>query len=135
MDIQSILTLAIQVIFMSFVALMVFDFTNGLFVLDTNTTTFTQDVINEPTPVAVPVLTPQLEQAPDPWSLKVESPIPSVETSSVLLAFPTLKLLPPAKEVKQKSKCSKTSEKTTTKAKTSSTKIPQKPGRPRKKAA
>ncbi|WGV24204.1 hypothetical protein [Halotia branconii] len=131
MEIQSTLTLAIEIIFWAFVALMIFDFTNRLFVLDTNTTTFTQDNILQPAPAAIPVVTPQLEQEPDPWSLSVESSTPSVETSSVLLAFPKLNLLPPAKEIKQKSKRSKTSEKTKSTTKAPSTKTPQK-GRSRK---
>ncbi len=138
MDVQHTLTLAIEVIFWAFISLIIFDFANRIFGLEVPNTTpamsFTPDIVSEPAPIAVPVITPQMELLPDPWVLDVESPIPSVDISSVLLTFPTLKLLPSAKEVKQKSKRSKTSQKTKPTTKAPSTKTPQK-GRPRKQAA
>jgi hypothetical protein len=91
-------------------------------------------VKEEPTPAVVTVPMPQIEQLPDPWKLDEPQQV-STETSSVVLQFTGLKLLPPAKEVKQKSKRNSTSEKTTSSAKAKSTTTPRKRGRPCKDAA
>lgn len=76
MNIQSILTLAIEAVFWAFVSLMIFDFINRLFILDTNTATaisFAQDNILLSTPVAIPVIAPQIESECDLLKLELES--------------------------------------------------------------
>lgn len=161
MDIQSTLTLAIEVVFWAFVSLMIFDLTNRLFILDTNIATailFTRDNILSSTPVAIPVIapqiesecervklelesqqlttiTPQFEQLPDPWKLDVETPTPSIETQGVVLTFPTLRLLPPVKEVQSKRSKNQHKATSTKKPKSAPGESPRKPGRPRKQTA
>lgn len=153
MDIQSTLTLVIEVIVMSFVALMIFNFVDGLYAVPLPTVTFAQPkVISKSTTSAVtpqfePIsnseqlepepqrIAPQFEQLPDPWELELALQINPTETQSVVLPFPTLRLLPPVAEVQPKR--TRTTKKTTSRKKTESAKVesPRKPGRPRKNAA
>ncbi|HEY9798710.1 MAG TPA: hypothetical protein V6D25_00005 [Leptolyngbyaceae cyanobacterium] len=100
MDIQNILNIAIQVIVMGFASLMIIDFTNRLcdVVLGAprqpQITQQTQTIASAPEPQPTP--TPQFEEIPDPWSLEPQSPHHAVN-APVILPFPTLRLLPPAK--------------------------------------
>ncbi|WGV29038.1 hypothetical protein [Halotia branconii] len=137
MDIQSILTIAIEVVFWAFTGLIIFDFINGLFVLDINPITVVSDLQPQVKQETMPAVTPapQIELPIDPWELNAETQQVSVKTSSVVPPFSELKLLPQAKQVEQKSKRNSTSKKTTSAAKTTSTKTPQKQGRTRKQAA
>jgi hypothetical protein len=158
MDIQSTLTLAIEVIVMSFVALMIFDFVDGLYVVPlppiaiaqfnasskyTVTATQFEPLSNtkqlEVEPQQIPFVTSHFEGISDPWTLELEPHNSSTETQPVVLQFPSLRLLPPATGVQPKSKAKtakgKTTKTTDTTAKATSTKAPQKPARPRKQSA
>ena len=164
MDIQSTLTQAIEFIVMSFVALMIFDFIDGLYVVplpaiaiaqsnasSKSTVTATQfeplSNTEQPgiEPQQIPFVTSQFEKMPDPWTLELEHHNSYTETQPVVLQSPSLRLLPRATEVQPKS-LTKTSKKSTplkgkatksiaTTAKTTSTKAPRKPARPRKQGA
>lgn len=123
MSIQSTLTLAIEVIFILFVALMIFDLINGLWIVPLPPVAIAQpQIVSEPTPSVllpqfepisnpwelelepqqVTVIASKIEQLPDPWKLDVETPTPSTETQPVILTWTTLRLLPPVKEVQSK---------------------------------
>jgi hypothetical protein len=131
MDIQSVLNILIQAIVMSFVALMVFDFADGLWGVPLPPAGWQPPVI-EPTtvraisPQPIPESAPQFLEIPDPWSLP-QSPHQGVTaTNSVILPFPTLRLLPPAKvnptKTTRKTKKSPTSPKSPSTPKRKSTK-------------
>ncbi len=120
MDIQSTLTQAIEVIVMSFVALMIFDFVDGLYVVplppiaiapsnasSKSTVTATQAPLSntkqlEVEPQLIPFVTSQFEEISDPWTLELEPHDSSTETQPVVVQFPSLKLLPPAAKVQPK---------------------------------
>jgi len=123
MDIQSTLTQAIEVIVMSFVALMIFDFVDGLYVVPLPPIAIAQSSANrestvtapqfellsnteqpEVQPQQIPLVTPQFEEIPDPWTLEIDSYKSNISSQAVILPFPTLRLLPP---VKQQSKTTK----------------------------
>jgi hypothetical protein len=108
MDIQATLTLTIQAVVMSFVALMVFDFIDGLWVVPLPPIEWEPSVIEQPTVSATsPQPTPQqeiqqatpraiaFEKISDPWTLEPQSPHHSVPTPAVIIPFPRLRLLPP----------------------------------------
>nr|WP_322714922.1 hypothetical protein [Nostoc sp. ChiSLP03a]MDZ8216210.1 hypothetical protein [Nostoc sp. ChiSLP03a] len=164
MDIQSLLTQAIEVIVMSFVALMIFDFIDGLYVVPLPSIAIAQlnyssksTVIAtqfEPLPNTeqievktqqIPFFTSQFEEIFDPWTLELELYNSCTETQPVVLPFPSLRLLPPATGVQPKSKAKtankstplkgKTTKTSKTTAKATSTKAPRKPARPRKQSA
>ncbi|MBD2472138.1 hypothetical protein [Nostoc sp. FACHB-145] len=113
MDIQSILSLAIQVIFMCFVSLVFVDLVNGLFWLPYSYSAIapvatTNQVIAAETPhtvlipetITAPESEPQFAQLPDPWFTTNITPIP-IQQEPVVLEFLTLRLLPPAASVIQ----------------------------------
>lgn len=154
MDIQSTLTQAIEVIVMSFVALMIFDFVDGLYVVPLPIIAIAQSSANresrvlphfeplpkpeqpELSPQQIPFVRSQFEEIPDPWTLEADSCNSNITTQAVILPFPTLRLLPP---VKQQSKSTKNSQKSHLEAKNKSSDltdaalpIKRKPGRPRK---
>ena len=139
MDIQSILTQALEFIVMSFVALMIFDFIDGLYVVplpsiaiaqsnasskSTVTATQFEPLSNteqlEVEPQQIPFVTSQFDEISDPWTLELEPHNSSTETQSVVLQFPSLRLLPPATGVQPKYKA-KTAKKSTTKSSIAST--------------
>ena len=133
MDIQSTLTLMIQAVVMSFVALMVFDFMDGLWGVPLPPASWQPPVIepttvSAPSPLPTPESAPQFEEIPDPWSLAPQSPQHRVHApSSVIVSFPTLRLLPPAKvqatkSTRKKSSTSPKSPKSTSSTKRKSTK-------------
>jgi hypothetical protein len=152
MSIQSTLTLAIEVIFNLFVALMIFDFIDGLYLvpLPSMISIAQPQVASEPTPLVlipqfepisnpwelelepqqITVIASQLELIPDPWTLELDSLKSNVETQSFVLTLGVLRLLPPVQEVQPKPKRTKNTKKTA-----STCKSPRKPGRPRQKAA
>lgn len=137
MDIQSTLNLLIQAVVMSFVALMVFDFADGLWSVPLPPTGWQPPVIEQPTvsPVAPPPtpqeesphatpLFPQFEEIPDPWTLEPQSSHYAVPAPSLVIPFPTLRLLPPAiaqKAQPTKPKRTKAKAKSSTSAKSAST--------------
>ncbi|MBN3959929.1 hypothetical protein [Nostoc sp. NMS8] len=157
MDIQSTLTQAIEVIVMSFVALIIFDFIDRLYVVPLPPITIAQSSANRESivtpphfealpnpeklvvePQQIPFVT-QFEEIFDPWTLELESHNSSTGIQPVVLQFPSLRLLPPATGVQPKSKA-KTAKPKSTKtigitAKATSTKAPRKPARPRKQSA
>ncbi|MBD6620143.1 hypothetical protein FNW02_31215 [Komarekiella sp. 'clone 1'] len=149
MNVQNVLTLAIEAIFWAFVGIMMFQFITEVFVTANANSTMISislpDVIKEFTPVVAEVeIAPQLQtfqQLPDPWELKSDSYDSTNSTVAVILPFPTLRLLPPVKEIKPKSKSATRSKKTEPVAKKKTTKkteatltAKRKPGRPRKVA-
>lgn len=103
MDTQSVLTLMIQVIVMGFISFMVFDFMDGLWGVPMPPASWQPPVIEQPTvsaisPQPTPAPTPQFEEIPDPWTNEPLSPHHAVNAPSpVIVPFPTLRLLPPAK--------------------------------------
>jgi len=134
MDIQSTLTQALEVIVMSFVALMIFDFIDGLYVVplppiaiapsnasskSTVTATQFQPLSNTKQlgvePQQIPFVTSHFEEIPDPWTLELEPRNSSTETQPVVLQFPLLRLLPPATGVQPKSLAKTANNSTTTK--------------------
>ncbi|MHC5915864.1 MAG: hypothetical protein ACYTXE_33815 [Nostoc sp.] len=146
MDMQSLLTLTIVAIFWAFVTLVMFQFINGLFV----SATYTSNVVSVSNgniaaftiPSVSEVITPQartFEKLPDPWMLEDEV-IHCTSNEAVILSFPTLRLLPPVKEISSQPKRTTRSNK----ANNSANKSPKtkkadvnssgkrKPGRPRK---
>ncbi|ACC85342.1 hypothetical protein [Nostoc punctiforme] len=159
MDIQSTLTQAIEVIVMSFVALMIFDFIDGLYVVPLPAIAIAQSSTNREStltapqfkalsnteqpgiePQQIPFVASQFEEISDPWTLELEHHNSYTKTQPVVLQFPSLRLLPPATGVQPKSKKAKTAKPKTTKtskiaAKATSTKAPRKPARPRKQSA
>jgi hypothetical protein len=152
MSIQSTLTLTIEVIFNLFIALMIFDLINGLWIvpLPPMISIAQPQIVSSPTPsVLIPqfepisnpyplevepqqitLIVPQFESIADPWTLELDSLNSTVETQSFVLTLGVLRLLPPVQEVQPKPKRTKTSKKTA-----STSKSPRKPGRPRQKAA
>ncbi|BAZ33781.1 hypothetical protein NIES4074_62950 (plasmid) [Cylindrospermum sp. NIES-4074] len=109
MDIQSTLSLLIQVLVMSFVALMVFDFVAGLWAVPLPPVGWQPPVIEQSTISATaPQPSPQseiqqatseaiaFEEIPDPWTLEPQSPHQSAPAPAVIVPFPTFQLLPPA---------------------------------------
>ncbi|MDZ8140085.1 MAG: hypothetical protein RM049_33145 [Nostoc sp. DedQUE04] len=164
MDIQSTLTQAIEVIVMSFVALIIFDFIDGLYVVPLPSIAIAQfnsssksTVIAtqfEPLPNTeqievktqqIPFFTSQFEEISDPWTLELELYNSCTETQPVVLPFPSLRLLPPATGVQPKSKAKtankstllkgKTTKTSKTTAKATSTKAPRKPASSGKQSA
>lgn len=158
MDIQSTLTQAIEVIVMSFIALMIFDFIDGLYVVplpsiaiaqfnsgseSAITATQFEPLSNteqvKVEPQQIPFVTSQFEEISDPWASELEPHNSSAETQPVVLPFPSLRLLPPAIGLQPKAKAKTAKPKTTktskTAAKATSTKTPRKPARPRKQSA
>ncbi|MBE9037611.1 hypothetical protein [aff. Roholtiella sp. LEGE 12411] len=151
MNVQAELTLMIEVIFWAFIILVMFQFITELFVTDNANSTMNSislpDVIKEFTPVvAEVVIAPQsqiFQQLPDPWELKSDSYDSTNSTVAVILPFPALRLLPPVKEIKPKSKSATHSKKTEPVAKKKTTKktdvvtpmAKRKPGRTSKKTA
>ncbi|OYE01442.1 hypothetical protein [Nostoc sp. 'Peltigera membranacea cyanobiont' 232] len=148
MDMQSLLTLAIVAIFWAFVTLVIFQFINGLFVsaaYASNVVSVSNGNIAASTiPSVSEVITPQamtFEKLPDPWTLEDEA-VHRTSNEAVILSFPTLRLLPPVKEISSQPKRTTRSNK----ANNSANKSPKnkkadvnssgkrKPGRPRKTA-
>ena len=146
MDMQSLLTLAIVVIFWTFVSLVMFQFINGLFVSAANVRSLVSvsngKIAASIIPSVSELITPQtrtFEKLPDPWTLEDEA-VHRTSNEVVILSFPTLRLLPPVKEI------SSQPERTTrsNKANNAANKLPKtkkadvnssgkrKPGRPRK---
>ncbi|MBD2302841.1 hypothetical protein [Nostoc sp. FACHB-190] len=152
MDIQSILSLTIQVIFMGFVSLIFVDFANGFFWLPYSYSAIAPVATNSgaiaATPHTVPTLLPivapeselQFAQLPSPWDLDTDI-TPNSIPQPVVLEFPTLKLLPPViSVVKPKAKATtkstkSTQPKSTKTSKTSKPKTAVTPRKSRKKAA
>ncbi|MFW9264236.1 hypothetical protein [Nostoc sp. CALU 546] len=100
MDIQATLTLTIQAVVISFVALMVFDFMDSLWVVPLPPFGWQPPVIEQPT-VSATASQPipraiAFEKISDPWTLEPQSPHHSVLTPAVIIPFPRLRLLPPA---------------------------------------
>ncbi|WP_414573211.1 hypothetical protein [Nostoc sp. CCY 9925] len=108
MDIQATLTLTIQAVVISFVALMVFDFIDGLWVVPLPPIEWEPSVIEQPTVLATALQpTPQqeiqeatpraiaFEKISDTWTLEPQSPHHFVPTPAVIIPFPRLRLLPP----------------------------------------
>ncbi|MDZ8258999.1 hypothetical protein [Nostoc sp. ChiQUE01b] len=142
MDIQSLLTQAIEVIVMSFVALMIFDFMDGLYVVPLPAIAITQSNVSskstvtaplEPLsnteqlvvkPQQIPFVTSQFEKISDPWTLELEPHNSSTEIQPVILPFPSLRLLPPATGVQPKARATR---KSTAKPKSTTTKKSSKP--------
>ncbi|OYE00234.1 hypothetical protein [Nostoc sp. 'Peltigera membranacea cyanobiont' 232] len=105
MDMQSLLTLAIVVIFWAFVTLVMFQFINGLFVsadYASNMVLVSNGNIAASTiPSVSETITTQartFEKLPDPWTLENEV-VHCKSNEAVILSFPTLRLLPPVKEI------------------------------------
>jgi hypothetical protein len=106
MDMQYLLTLAIVVIFWAFVTLVMFQFINGLFI----SAAYTSNVVSvsnlniaaSTIPSVSEIITPQqvqtFEKLPDHWALDDEV-VHCTSNEAVVLSFPTLRLLPPVKEV------------------------------------
>ena len=148
MDMQYLLTLTIVVIFWAFVTLVIFQFINGLFV----STAYTSNVVlvsNEniaastipPVSETITTQARTFEELLDPWMLEDEV-VHRTSNEAVILLFPTLRLLPPVKEISSQPKRTTRSNKANDAAK----KLPKtkkadvkssgkrKPGRPRKTA-
>ncbi|MHC0068907.1 hypothetical protein ACWATR_39610, partial [Nostoc sp. UIC 10890] len=120
MDIQATLTLTIQAVVISFVALMVFDFMDSLWVVPLPPFGWQPPVIEQPTVSATSLqptphqeiqeATPSaiaFEKISDPWTLEPQSPHHSVPTPFFIIPFPRLRLLPPAKVQPSKPKRAK----------------------------
>ena len=135
MDIQATLTLTIQAVVMSFVALMVFDFIDGLWVVPLPPIGWEPSVIEQPTVSAtasqptpqqeIQQITPRaiaFEKISDPWTLESQSPHHSVPAPAVIIPFPRLRLLPPAKAQPTKPKQAKAKSSTSKKSASTSTK-------------
>ncbi|MEH2039341.1 hypothetical protein [Nostoc sp.] len=146
MDMQSLLTLAIVVIFWAFVTLVMFQFINGLFVsadYASNVVSVSNGNIAASTILSVSeIITPQVqtfEKLPDPWMLEDEV-VHRTSNEAVILSFPTLRLLPPVKEFSPQPKRTTRSNKANNAAnkspKTKKADVKssgkRKPGRPRK---
>ncbi|WP_414530066.1 hypothetical protein [Nodularia chucula] len=145
MDIQNTLTLAIEVIFWAMIVLMLNDFINGLFLLQPqpqytvisaqppSPVAETKDI---PNPVVVESEAPQeyqFEEIPDPWDLEIDCEPKIGEAQTVVVPFPTLRLLPPAQvtpQPKRRGRPKKSADSIQPTAKTES----RKRGRPRKSA-
>ncbi len=134
MDIQATLTLTSQAVVISFVALMVFDFIDRLWVVPLPPIGWEPSVIEQPTVSATsPQPTPRaiaFEKISDPWTLEPQSPDHSVPTPAVIIPFPRLRLLPPAKA--QPTKPKRTKAKSSTPKKFASTSTKRQSTKPRK---
>ena len=134
MDIQNILTLAIEIIFWAMIVLMLNDFINGLFLLHPQSQ-YTVISAQPPSPVAETKDIDKFEQIPDPWEFQTDCEPKIGEAQTVVLPFPTLRLLPPAQEIqpqiKRRSKPKKSGDSVQSTAKTE----PRKRSKPRKKTA
>ncbi len=161
MDIQYFLNLMLQVIVMSFVALMIFDFITGLWAVPLPAVAFSQPdahVIFKPTTLPItpeietipnseqlklesqpiPFNAPQFEEIPDPWTLEPASSHSTVETQLVVLPSTTLRLLPPVQELQlptQQLQSKRQRTKTNKPTKIVKTESTSKPTKQRKKAA
>ncbi|MHC5729267.1 MAG: hypothetical protein ACYTXY_35125 [Nostoc sp.] len=148
MDMQSLLTLTILVIFWAFVTLVIFQFISGLFVsaaYASNVVSVSNGNIAASTiPSVSEIITPQartFEKLPDPWMLEDEV-IHCTSNKAVILSFPTLRLLPPVKEIspqpKRTTRLNKANNAANKSPKTKKADVnssdKRKPGRPRKTA-
>lgn len=102
---QSVLTLIIEVIIVTFFVAMFIDFVTGIFQLIQATPSVTPDN----TSISIPKVNQPIicQPLPDPWTMKLENDISSYETTkneTIPFPLPTLKLLPPAKEIKSEPK-------------------------------
>lgn len=104
---QSVLTLIIEAIVVTFFVAMFIDFVTGIFQLIQATPSITPDN----TSISIPKVNQPIicQPLPDPWNMELESDILSNETmKSQTIPFPfrvpTLKLLAPAKEIKSEPK-------------------------------
>ncbi|MCC5610672.1 hypothetical protein LC612_28955 [Nostoc sp. CHAB 5834] len=149
MDMQSLLTLAIVVIFWAFVTLVIFQFISGLFV----SAAYTSNVVSVSNLNIAPSTIPSVseiitahqvhtfEKLPDPWILEDEV-VDRTSNEAVILSFPTLRLLPPVKEISSQPKRTTRSNKANNAANKSpknkkadvNSSGKRKPGRPRKTA-
>lgn len=123
MHIQIALNWAIQIIVMGIVTIMVMDFVNGLFSLPyyaiAPVATNSQALALQQEPAAAPIpelaitpdpcAAPQFEQLPDPWFTTDIQPTPIQTQPSVILPFPSLRLLAPASVVQPKARATKKS--------------------------
>jgi hypothetical protein len=128
---------------MSFVALMIFDFIDGLYVVPLPAIAVAQSNASSKSPTTAPQIEPlsnteqvevktqqipfftsQFEEISDPWTLELESHNSSTETQPVMLQFPSLRLLPPATGVQPKARATR---KSTAKPKSTTTKKSSKP--------
>jgi hypothetical protein len=102
---QSVLTLIIEAIVVTFFVAMFIDFVNGIFQLIQATPSVTPDNTSISIPkVNKPVI---VQPLPDPWTMELENDISSYETTkseTIPFPIPTFKLLPPAKEIKSEPK-------------------------------
>ncbi len=145
---QSLLTLAIVVIFWAFVTLIIFQFISGLFV----SAAYASNVVSvsnlnidaSKIPSVSEIITPlarTFEKLPDPWMLEDEV-VHRTSNEAVILSFPTLRLLPPVKEISPQPKRTTRSNKANNAANKSpktkkadvNSSDKRKPGRPRKAA-
>ncbi|MCC5605214.1 hypothetical protein [Nostoc favosum] len=148
MDMQSLLTLAIVVIFWAFVTLVIFQFISGLFVsaaYASNVVSVSNRNITASTiPSVSEIITSQartFEKLPDPWTLEDEV-VHRTSNEAVVLSFPTLRLLPPVKEIspqpKRTTRLNKVDNPANKSPKTKKADVnssgKRKPGRPRKTA-
>ncbi len=102
---QSVLTLMIKAIVVTFFVAMFIDFVTGIFQLIQATPSVTPDN----TSISIPKVNQPIicQPLPDPWTMKLENDISSYETTkneTIPFPLPTLKLLPPAKEIKSEPK-------------------------------
>ncbi|BCL40003.1 hypothetical protein [Nostoc sp. MS1] len=127
MDIQATLNLMIQAVVMGVVSLMVFDFVGGLWVVPLPPAGWQLPIIESPIsalakpavgiapqPTPTPVPAPQFEEIPDPWTIEPQSSHHSAPAPTVIVPFPSLRLLPPVigqevQSTKRKSKGAKSS--------------------------
>ncbi len=98
MDIQATLTLTIQAVVISFVALMVFDFVDGLWVVPLPPAGWQPLQGEQPTVSAVAtqptcVIAQQFEEILDPWTLQPQSPHHSVPAPFVIVPFPPVRVV------------------------------------------
>lgn len=148
MDMQSLLTLTIEVIFWAFFTLVIFQFISGLFVsaaYASNVVSVSNGNIATSTiPSVSEVITTQamtFEKLPDPWTLE-DKVVHRTSNEAVVLSFPTLRLLPPVKEIspqpKRTTRSSKANNAANKSPKTKQADVKssgkRKPGRPRKTA-
>jgi hypothetical protein len=146
MDMQSLLTLAIVAIFWAFVTLVIFQFINGLFVsaaYASNVVLVSNgNIAASKIPSVSEIITPQVqtfEKLPDPWMLEDEV-VHRTSNEAVILSFPTLRLLPPVKEIspqpKRTTRLNKANNVANKSPKTKKADVnssdKRKPGRPRK---
>jgi hypothetical protein len=105
MDMQSLLTLTIIAIFWAFVTLVIFEFINGLLVsaayASNVVSVSNRNIATSTIPSVSEIITPQARtfaKLPDPWALEDEI-VHRTSNEAVILSFPTLRLLPPVKEI------------------------------------